>query len=284
MLTITDTKIATELQLAIERDELDLAYQPKIDLGTGEVAGVEALARWEHAGFGPVDTAAFVSIAERFGMIDSLTEWVLLKALRQWVAWSEQGLKINIAVNVSALSLRDLYLPDFLLQCCQREGVPTECITVEVTEGATQHAVKLLDTLTRIRIKGIGLSLDDFGTGYSSLLQLRQLPYSELKIDQCFVQECLASREARLIVQSVINLAHGLGLAATAEGVEDIETLALLSELGCDRAQGFVISHPLDGAALPDWIVRCAPQWRHGAGARATGFASSRAIDQAWSA
>jgi EAL domain-containing protein (putative c-di-GMP-specific phosphodiesterase class I) len=122
--------------------------------------------------------------------------------------------------------------------------------------------VKLLDTLTRIRLKGMALSLDDFGTGYSSLLQLRQLPYSELKIDQCFVQECIASREARMIVQSVVNLAHGLGLAATAEGVEDMETLAFLKELGCDRAQGFAISHPLQGAALPDWIVRCAPQWR----------------------
>jgi EAL domain-containing protein (putative c-di-GMP-specific phosphodiesterase class I) len=262
MLSMTETKVATELQLAIERDELFLVYQPKIDLRSGEVVGVEALARWDHAEFGSVDTAAFVSTAERFGIIDSLTEWVLLKALRQWVAWCEQGIKINIAFNVSALSLRDVFLPDFLHKCCQREGVPTECITVEVTEGATQHVVKLLDTLTRIRLKGMALSLDDFGTGYSSLLQLRQLPYSELKIDQCFVQECIASREARLIVQSVVNLAHGLGLAATAEGVEDMETLAFLKELGCDRAQGFAISHPLQGAALSDWIVRCAPQWR----------------------
>ena len=262
MLSLTESRIATELQLAIERDELHLVYQPKIDLGTGEMVGVEALARWEHPEFGEVDTAAFVATAERFGVIDSLTQWLFTKALQQWVAWCEQGIKVNIAFNVSALSLRDVYLPDYLQQCCLREGVPTECITIEVTEGATQHVVKLLDTLTRIRLKGMALSLDDFGTGYSSLLQLRQLPYSELKIDQCFVQECISSREARMIVQSVVNLAHGLDLAATAEGVEDMETLAFLKELGCDRAQGFAISHPLAGPALPDWIVRCAPQWK----------------------
>lgn len=262
MLSLTDSDLATDLQLAIHRDELFLAFQPKIELASGELAGVEALARWNHSKYGAIDPAAFIPAAERFGLIDSLTEWVLLKALRQWVSWCEQGLRVNIALNVSALCLRDVWLPDYLHRCCQREGVPAECITVEVTEGATQHVVRLLDTLTRIRLKGMELALDDFGTGFSSLLQLRQLPYSELKIDKCFVRDAAVSQECRVIVKAVVELAHGLGLRATAEGVEDLQTLALLKDFGCDQAQGFVIAKPLEGAHLADWVLKQAPQWR----------------------
>jgi EAL domain-containing protein (putative c-di-GMP-specific phosphodiesterase class I) len=262
MLSLIDTELATDLQLAIQRNELFLAYQPKIDLATGELAGVEALARWNHPRHGAIEPAAFVQAAERFGLIDSLTEWVLLDMLRQWVCWSEQGLRMNVAINVSALCLRDVWLPDYLHRCCQREGVPAECITVEVTEGATQHVVRLLDTLTRIRLKGMEVALDDFGTGFSSLLQLRQLPYSELKIDKCFVRDAAVSQECRVIVKAVVDLAHGLGLRTTAEGVEDLKTFALLKEFGCDLAQGFVIARPLEGSGLAEWILKQAPQWR----------------------
>lgn len=262
MLSLNETEIATDLQLAIQRNELFLVYQPKIQLWNGEVAGVEALVRWNHLKHGPVEPEVFVAAAERFGLIDALTEWVLTTALRRWVAWSEQGLRVNIAFNVSALSLRDVWLPDYLHRCCQQEGVPPECITVEVTEGATQHVVRLLDTLTRIRLKGMQLALDDFGTGYSSLLQLRQLPYSELKIDKCFVSDAAGSKEARVIVQAVVDLAHGLGLLATAEGVEDWQTLDLLRETGCDHGQGYLIAKPLHGSAFAEWILRSAPQWR----------------------
>jgi EAL domain-containing protein (putative c-di-GMP-specific phosphodiesterase class I) len=153
------------------------------------------------------------------------------------------------------LTLRDIYFPDFLQRLCQMEGVPCDQLTLEVTEGATQHAVRLLDTLTRFRIKGMGLALDDFGTGYSSLLQLRQLPYTELKIDRCFIADAARDPESRLIVKSIVDLAHGLGLTATAEGVEDEATLDLLRELGCDRAQGFLIAHPMAGPALIPWLL-----------------------------
>jgi len=262
MLPLSDSQIGADLQLAIERNELALAYQPKIHLHNGEVAGVEALLRWHHPLLGAVDTASFVSVAERFGLIDSLTEWVLDNVLRQWRSWSDQGLRMNIAFNISALSLRDMYLPDYLQRCCQREGVPTGNITVEVTESATQHVVRLLDTLTRIRLKGMNLALDDFGTGYSSLLQLRQLPYSELKIDRCFVRDAPASAEACVIVRAIVDLARGLGLRSTAEGVETVQTLNFLNEIGCDQAQGFLIARPMEGPALANWILKCAPQWR----------------------
>ena len=262
MLSLNENEIATDLQLAIQRNELFLVYQPKVQLWNGEIAGVEALVRWNHPKHGPLEPEAFVATAERFGCIDDLTEWVLTTALRQWVAWSEQGLRVNIAFNVSALSLRDVWLPDYLHRCCQQEGVPPECITVEVTEGATQHVVRLLDTLTRIRLKGMQLALDDFGTGYSSLLQLRQLPYSELKIDRCFVSDARSSKEAQVIVRAVVDLAHGIGLSVTAEGVEDWQTLDLLKEIGCDYAQGYLIAEPFQGSAFAEWILRSAPQWR----------------------
>jgi EAL domain-containing protein (putative c-di-GMP-specific phosphodiesterase class I) len=136
------------------------------------------------------------------------------------------------------------------------EGMPCDHLTIEVTESATQSVVRLLDTLSRLRLKGIRVSLDDFGTGYSSLIQLRQLPYSEIKIDQCFVRDAARSRESRLIVKAVIDLAHGMGLSATAEGIEDSDTFTLLQELGCDEAQGYFIGRPMAGASLVEWLVR----------------------------
>jgi EAL domain-containing protein (putative c-di-GMP-specific phosphodiesterase class I) len=250
----SESDLLTALQLAIEREELSLLYQPKVAVSDGRLAGVEALARWPRAD-GPVPPSTFVPLAERFGLIDELTDWLLRRGLKQWTSWRDQGIKTNIAFNVSALSLRDVYFPDYLHRLCQVEGVPTDCVTIEVTEGATQHILRLLDTLTRFRLKGMSLSLDDFGTGYSSLLQLRQLPYNELKVDRCFVAEAARSRESRLIVKAVIDLAHGLGLTATAEGVEDAETLALLAELDCDHAQGFFIAGPMEGWELAPWLL-----------------------------
>ena len=254
----SESELAVRLQLALDRSELTLAYQPKIHLHSGKVAGVEALARWTD-GSDEVEPSTFIPIAERNGLIDLLTDWMVRTALRQWVSWSEQGVKLDLAFNISALSLRDVYLPDYLHRLCLGEGVPAEFVTVEVTEGATQHALRLLDTLTRFRLKGFNLALDDFGTGYSSLLQLRQLPYTELKIDKCFVRDAAGSRESRLIIKAAADLAQGLGLVATAEGVEDLETLALLKELGCDFAQGFLIARPMPGPRLVPWLLKPPP-------------------------
>lgn len=261
-----DADMATALQLAAERHETHLLYQPKIDLRTGELAGVEALMRWQSPEFGPVAPDIFIPLAERTGAIDGLTEWGLAAALRQWLEWRDQGVKVEIAFNISALTLRDMHFPDHLQRLCLLEGVPCEALVLEVTEGATQHAVRLLDTLTRFRLKGMGLALDDFGTGYSSLFQLRQLPYTELKIDQCFIADAADDPEARIIVKSVIDLAHGLGLTATAEGVEDEACLDLLIALGCDRAQGFLIAEPIKASELVPWMLKSLDSWRYRCG------------------
>jgi EAL domain-containing protein (putative c-di-GMP-specific phosphodiesterase class I) len=131
--------------------------------------------------------------------------------------------------------------------------VPTDRLVLELTEGATQPLIKLMDTLTRFRIKGIGLAIDDFGTGYSSLMQLRQLPFTEVKIDQSFVADAASARDSRLVVKAIIELAHGLGLVATAEGVETVEQLRTMHELGCDVVQGYLISQPLEPSELEQW-------------------------------
>ena len=261
-LSVSENEIATALQLAVDRGELELHYQPKIGLRTGTVSGVEALARWEDPKLGAVEPATFIPIAERAGIIDALTEAVCRTALRQWLSWRDQGITVNVAVNISALSLRDVEFPDFLQRLCQIEGVPCDQLTVELTEGATQHVVRLLDTLTRFRIKGMSVSIDDFGTGYSSLLQLRQLPFTELKIDQYFVRDVATSEDSRLIVKSVIDLAHALGMSAVAEGVEDQPTLEVLSGLGCDHVQGFLIARPMKGVELVPWMLGSSSKWQ----------------------
>jgi EAL domain-containing protein (putative c-di-GMP-specific phosphodiesterase class I) len=261
-LTESESELAAALQLAVEREELRLVYQPKLALASGCVRGVEALARWDRGGEA-VEPSAFIPLAERSGTIDALTEWALRTALRQWVSWRDQGVTVGIAVNVSAVTLRNLEFPDLLQRLCHLEGVPPEQITVELTEGATQHVVRLLDTLTRFRIKGHGVALDDFGTGYSSLLQLRQLPFTELKIDQHFTLDAATSDDSRLIVKSVIDLAHALGLTAVAEGVEDAETLRLLSALGCDEVQGYFVARPMAGGELLPWLLDSATRWQN---------------------
>jgi len=261
-LTDSENELATALQLAVDRGGLSLLYQPKIAFASGSVVGVEALTRWEHPTFGTIDPSTFIPLAERSGIIDALTDWVLDTALKQWVVWRDQGVRMNIAVNISALTLRNVEFPDLLQRRCQIEGVPCEQVTVELTEGATQHVVRLLDTLTRFRLKGIRVALDDFGTGYSSLLQLRQLPFSELKVDQSFVEDLASAQESRLIVKSVIDLAHAFGLTAVAEGVESLEALELLAGMGCDQVQGYFIARPMQAAELVPWMLQTSERWR----------------------
>ena len=263
----SEADMAISLQRALEREELGLCYQPKLDLVSGQIIGVEALARWRHEALGDVGPADFVPIAERAGLIDALTLWVCRTAFSQWSQWRAQGLILSVAINVSALSLSDVGFPDLLQRLCEEAGVPCDQVTVELTESATQHVVQLLDTLTRFRIKGMGVALDDFGTGFSSLLQLRQLPFTELKIDQSFVRDAATAEDSRLIVKSVIDLAHALGLTAVAEGVEEEETLKVLAALGCDHVQGYLVGAPMAGRELAAWMRDSAPSWQRFASA-----------------
>ena len=256
-----EAQLLTSLQQALEEQRLHMVYQPKITLREGKLARVEALVRWEDPELGTIEPSRFVPIAEQHGLIDELTQWGLRTILRQWLDWCEEGIDTCIALNISALSLQHLDFPDLVERMCRALDVPTDRLVLELTEGATQPLIKLMDTLTRFRIKGIGLAIDDFGTGYSSLMQLRHLPFTEVKIDQAFIADIDRSRDCRLIVQAISDLAHALGLRATAEGVETIQQLRLVRELGCDLAQGYLIAQPMDPQALGSWKRRFRRAW-----------------------
>ncbi|HVM22516.1 MAG TPA: EAL domain-containing protein [Sphingomicrobium sp.] len=249
------------LSRALQDQQLHMVYQPKVALADGELVCVEALVRWDDPEFGAVEPSRFIPVAENHGLIDDLTQWGLRTILRQWLDWRDEGIESNVAFNISALSLEHLDFPDLVERMCRALEVPTDRLVLELTEGATQPLVKLMDTLTRFRIKGIGLAIDDFGTGYSSLMQLRQLPFTEVKIDQAFVSDVTHSRDCRLIVEAITRLAQGLGLTATAEGIETAEQLRLVRELGCDIGQGYLISPPLEPNHLARWLREFRGAW-----------------------
>jgi EAL domain-containing protein (putative c-di-GMP-specific phosphodiesterase class I) len=249
------------LKRAIDDQQLHMLYQPKVSLRDGALLRVEALVRWNDPAFGPIEPSRFVPLAEEHGLIDELTQWGLRTILRQWLDWREEGIDAEIAFNISALSLQHLDFPDLVERMCRALEVPTDRLVLELTEGATQPLVKLMDALTRFRIKGIGLAIDDFGTGYSTLMLLRQLPFTELKIDRAFVADVATSRDCRLIVQSMVDLAHGLGLTAIAEGIETVDQLRVVRETGCDIAQGFLISQPLAPESLAEWKEAFRSEW-----------------------
>src|SRR5437868_13920122 len=255
------TRLLAALKQALEEQRLTMVYQPKVSLRDGNLTRVEALVRWDDPELGPVEPSRFVPLAEEHGLIDDLTLWGLRTILRQWLDWRDEGIDTHLAFNISALSLQHLDFPDLVERMCRALEVPTDRLVLELTEGATQPLVKLMDTLTRFRIKGIGLAIDDFGTGYSSLMQLRQLPFTEVKIDRAFVADLGKSRDCRLIIQAIVELARGLGLSTTAEGVETMEQLRAVRELGCDVAQGYLISLPLEPQALKPWQQKFRRAW-----------------------
>lgn len=257
-----DVRLLDELERTLKHGGLRLVYQPKVDAADGQLIRVEALVRWAHKELGAIPPARFIPLAEQHGLIDDLTQWALRTALRQWREWNAAGLDTSVAVNISAVSLEQLDFPDLVERMCRALSVPIDRLTLELTEGATQPLVNMMDTLTRFRIKGIGLALDDFGTGYSGLIQLRKLPFNEIKIDRQFVTDLPTSRDDQVIVRSVIDLAHGLGLQVTAEGVETIEQLAALRALGCDLIQGYLVAHPLEATDLVAWNSRHKRRWK----------------------
>ena len=261
MIAAADLTLLDGFERALINHRLHMVYQPKVSLTDGSLKRVEALVRWDDPKMGPVAPSRFVPLAERHGLIDQLTNWGLTTSLRQWRAWREEGLDLSIAFNISALSLQHLDFPDLVERMCLALEVPTDRLVLELTEGATQPLVKLMDTLTRFRIKGIGLALDDFGVGYSTLMQLRQLPFTEIKIDRFFVKDLAESNDSRVIVASIVELAHGLGLTVTAEGVETEEQLRYLAEVDCDVAQGYLVGTPLAPEELGAWCEDWKQRW-----------------------
>ena len=246
---VSKEALATDLAEAIaSNDALFLEYQPKFDCARGKYTGVEALVRWRHPHLGLIRPDEFIALAEKTGLISSLTDQVVAAAVRSAKLWHSEDAPLEVAVNISARDIEDLGLPDRLQQHCLDSGVDPDAIILELTEtGAMREAVQMMDVLTRLRLKGFRLSIDDFGTGYSSLVQLERMPFSEIKIDRSFVAHMIDNSGCRVIAEIVVDLGRKLGLKSVAEGVENQATLDALIEAGCDMAQGFFLSRPLPG-------------------------------------
>jgi EAL domain-containing protein (putative c-di-GMP-specific phosphodiesterase class I)/ActR/RegA family two-component response regulator len=233
--------------------EVHVAYQPKVRCGSGQLAGFEALARWDHPTLGPVPPVLFVPLAERHGLIDRLTERILEQALA-WFAGAGLYGGTRLSVNLSALTLTDPRFVARIVALCRAHDVQPASVILELTESSRpDDQVMSLRLLTRLRMQGFTLSLDDFGTGYSSMTRLARLPFSEIKIDRSFVSTAVASEESRTVVRSIIDLGHNLGLVTVAEGVEDEETLRLLDDFGADLAQGYHVARPLSPEDAAEW-------------------------------
>ena len=239
-----------ELRQCVARDELVVHYQPKINLATGEIFGVEALVRWQHPRNGLLPPASFMPEVERTDLIGPLTSYVLNAALRQQQLWREQGIDLTMAVNVSARSLvHGSTLPDTIAELTAKWGTGRGRLTLELTEGGLIEAAAP-EMLARLHNLGQKLSIDDFGTGYSSLAYLQRLPVDEIKIDRSFVSGLIDVPDDAIIVRSTIDLAHSLGLKVVAEGVEDEAVLKSLIEYGCDAAQGYLFGRPVTAADI----------------------------------
>jgi len=244
-----------ELRTAIESSGLSLEYQPKIELESGRVVGVEALVRWSHPELGSVRPDEFVAIAEESSLIRPLTRWVLNEALRQCRTWRQRGIEICVSVNLSARNLQESDLAAQIEGLLETWGVAPEWIVLEITESAIMvepNRARLL--LDRLSERGLRISIDDFGTGYSSLAYLRRLPVSEMKIDRSFVIGLSSNQGDLTIVRTVVGLGHHLGLKVVAEGVEDAKTWDLLAAAGCDMAQGYYMARPMSAADFSGWL------------------------------
>lgn len=236
----------SQLDAAIDKGEVWIAFQPQLDLATRRITGAEALARWTHPEKGPIAASEFVAAAEQHDRIGKLTDFVLEKSVAAAAAINSRGQPFTIAVNLSARLLTDRQFTMRVAALLARHHLPPENLTLELTEtAALGDCGESLDLLARLRELGIGISIDDYGTGLSTLDYLKKIPANELKIDQSFVKSLCDNRSDRLMVQSTIGLAHSLGRKVVAEGVEDRDTLDVLIEIGCDTAQGYIIGRPM---------------------------------------
>ena len=248
-----------DLRQAIEHDGLELYYQPMVDIRTTKVACVEALVRWRYPELDLISPDKFIHVAEHCGLIQPLTRWVLNHAVEHCARWRKAGFLFDVSVNLSVMNLHETDFVDFVLDTLHRWEVEPSWLSLEVTESAVMsdpnHALKVL---SRLDAMGVRISIDDFGTGYSSLAYLKRLPVDEIKIDRSFVSDMKLDSNDAVIVRSTIDLAHNMSLRVVAEGVENPETLRMLTSLGCDVAQGFFISRPLPYDDLTQWLGKSA--------------------------
>jgi diguanylate cyclase (GGDEF)-like protein len=245
-----------DLRAAMANNELELYYQPKIDARSGKVTAAEALLRWQHPKHGLVMPGQFIPLAERSGLIGPLGNWVIEAACKQGRAWRDKGLRMRVAINLSAYQMRQDDIADRITEALGRYRIHPSLLTCEITESAAMEDTRATqETMRRLGELGTHLSIDDFGTGYSSLSYLRQLPAEELKIDRSFVMDVEHSADARAVVDAVVKLAHALGLKVVAEGVENPRQQQILVELGCDELQGYLFAKPMTARALLIWAL-----------------------------
>jgi diguanylate cyclase (GGDEF)-like protein/PAS domain S-box-containing protein len=247
---VNPLKMEIELHKALERKELVLYYQPKLNLRTGMIIGVEALMRWTHSDWGIVSPGTFIPIAEDSGLIIPIGEWALYEACRQNMEWHNQGLKITVSVNLSARQFSQTNLVEVVEKVLDETGLPAQYLELEITESMTADLNRAIETLQRLKMLGVKISIDDFGTGFSSLNYLKRFPVDTLKIDQSFVRELHNHPNDETIVKTIISMAHHLNLNVVAEGVETEEQLVFLQQHLCDEGQGFLFCKPVPPSEL----------------------------------
>lgn len=246
-----------EFQQALRNNELVVYYQPKVGLNNHSVTAVEALVRWQRPEVGLIPPDLFIPLAEQHDLIDELTWVVLEKAMSQCQSWHKQGLTMQVAINLSAKTLKELDLPEKIELLVKKYHLETPQVILEITETALmQELTKSLEILTRLRMKGFHLSIDDFGTGYSSLVQLHRAPFSEIKIDRSFVSVMEDDPEASAIVETIIMLGHKLNMKIVAEGVETESCRTKLENLTCNQAQGYLFAKPMPGDEIIAWYSK----------------------------
>ncbi len=251
--------VGMDIAQALALGQLILYYQPVIEIASRRVKGAEALIRWAHPTRGILPPSEFLDEIVKEGLMQPMTEHVLNTAIHQIAKWHHAGENLTVSVNVTASSLLELSLPDHIAELCVQHQVPAERLILEVTETeAMQDVTRTMDVLLRMRIRNIGVSIDDFGTGHSSLRELQRMPFSEMKIDRSFVLDMANNRDYTVIVNSIIDLGHNLGLKVVAEGVEDVRIWRMLAERNCDYAQGFYMAKPMPPEEFNRWLT----SWR----------------------
>lgn len=250
-------RLVHDLRCSVERQELELFYQPKVDAHTLQITAVEALVRWRHPQLGMISPDRFIGLAERYGVIQSMGRWVIEEACRQAQLWRDQGLRMRIAVNISGLQMHQDDFIEHLEAVLIRTQTPPSRFTCEITESiAMEDTAATMQTFNRLGKLGVHVSIDDFGTGHSSLASLKRLPAEELKIDRAFVTDLGASEHAEFIAQTIVEMAHALHLKVVAEGVETQEQRDILVHMGCDELQGYLFAKPMRAHELSLWAVQ----------------------------